>query len=85
MNKTPQLIIPSVPQHVYLRIRRGSGLKGGTAIICPGPPIGGPDRIFLPDASYEDGPPCSRNICIATSGGAGTNGPRGLKKKICKL
>jgi hypothetical protein len=63
----------------YLRIFRGSGLKaGGTAIIGVGPPIGGPDSIFLPEASNEDGPPCSLNICIATSGGAGTKGPNGL-------
>lgn len=63
----------------YLRIRRGSGLKlGGTAIIGAAPPKWGPPRIFLPEASYDVGPPWSLNICIATSGGAGTKGPKGL-------
>lgn len=44
-------------QNIYLRIRRGSGLKvGGTAIIDDPPPIGGPECIFLPEASYDDPP-----------------------------
>jgi hypothetical protein len=69
----------SLHRTLYLRIFRGSGLNAGfTAIIGAGPPISGPDSIVLPEASYEDGPPCSLSICIATSGGAGTKGPNGL-------
>lgn len=67
---------------MYLRIRRGSGLKVGGTRIGDGPPILGPGLIFLPLPSYEEGPPCSRNICIATSGGAGTKGPKGLQLLI---
>lgn len=60
-------------------MRRGSCLKaGGKAIIGAGPLIWGPDRPLLPP-SKGGGPPCSRNILIATSGGAGTNGPSGLQ------
>lgn len=47
-------------------------------MIGAGPLICAPDLPFLPP-SKEAGPPCSRNICIATSGGAGTKGPNGLK------
>lgn len=69
-----------VLQCTYLRNRRGSCLKADdTPRIGAGPPIWGPVRICLPP-SYEDEPPCSLNIRIATSGGAGTKGPKGLQE-----
>lgn len=69
----------------YLRKRRGSCLKvGGKAIIGAGPPEWGPDLPFLPP-SNGGGPPCSRNIRMATSGGAGTKGPSGLRQRSYNL
>lgn len=66
-------------QGTYLLSRRGSCLKADdTPRIGVGPAIFGPERICLP-LSYEDEPPCSLNIRIATSGGAGTKGPKGLQ------
>ncbi|CAK9164530.1 unnamed protein product, partial [Ilex paraguariensis] len=60
--------------------RRGSCRKaGGKAIIGAVPLNWGPDRPFLPLPSKGEGPPCSLNIRIATSGGAGTKGPNGLR------
>jgi len=69
---------------VNLLRRRGSWRKfGGIAIIGAGPPIIGPGIPVLPCggpfASNGGGGPCSLSICMAISGGAGTNGPKGLK------
>ncbi|KAF1891825.1 hypothetical protein Lal_00031635 [Lupinus albus] len=64
-----------VRQNIYLRIRRGSGLKaGGTTIIGAGPPTREPDRMKAP---------FSLKICIAISCGAGMKGPRG--QYSCKM
>lgn len=66
----------------YLRRRRGSCLKPGEkARIGAGPVNCGPGRPTLPPPSKGGGPPCSRNIRIATSGGAGTKGPNGLQSQ----
>ena len=56
---------------LYLRRRRGSCLKAGDNRKGAGPPLPPPSKEGL-------GPLGSLNICIATSGGAGTNGPSGL-------
>lgn len=69
----------------HFLIRRGSCRNAeGIPRIGPGGPINGPDLPFLPRgppfASRDDGPPCSLIILMATSGGAATKGPRGLKK-----
>lgn len=61
-------------------MRLGSCLKAeDKARIGAGPLIWGPGRPLLPPPSKGGGPPCSRNILIATSGGAGTKGPNGLQ------
>lgn len=63
-----------------LRKRLGSCRNcGGRAIIGAGPPRWEPGLPFLPPPSKGEGPPCSLIICIAISGGAGTNGPKGLQ------
>ena len=69
---------------INLLRRRGSWRKfGGIAIIGAEPPSIGPSIPVLPCGapfgSNGGGGPCSLSICIAISGGAGTNGPRGLK------
>lgn len=82
-----QAVNIAVPKkHTDLLIRRGSCRNtGGIPRIGPGGPMRGPGLPFLPRgppfASREDGPPCSLIILMATSGGAGTKGPRGLKKE----
>uniref|UniRef100_A0A2P2ML30 Serrate RNA effector molecule n=1 Tax=Rhizophora mucronata TaxID=61149 RepID=A0A2P2ML30_RHIMU len=58
-------------------MRRGSCRKADDKRMGAGPLSAGTALPFLPPASNGGGPLCSLNICIATSGGAGTNGPSG--------